>query len=231
MTFLLVLLSAPSDAAPFTPAVDDFEDAGAASRWLASNGVWQVGTPSVVGPSAAHSGSKCLATVINGNYPNSASSRAVSVAFDVPALAENPRLRFWQWIVSSSPDFGRVQISIDDGLSWVDLSPDSTPASRNISVAGGGVWTRSGYDLAQYAGQSVKLGFFFQSDTSTNFAGWYIDDVTIATGAVVALGIDSFEDPVGATDRWVADNGLWEIGVPSIGLRTGSIGVNPKNGS
>jgi hypothetical protein len=181
-----LLLNRTQAAAPFTPNPESFEDASAVTRWIPTNGLWQIGTPSVVGPTAAHSGAACLATVLNDRYPALSNSRAESQAFDVPAANLKPRLRFWQW-----------SDAIDD-LSTVQINPSGTgwlPLSATVTSTPAGVWTRSGYDLTKFAGQSVQLGFLFTSDVdSTRGAGWYIDDVTILTGDIpVPLGGDQWD--------------------------------------
>jgi len=133
-------------AVPF--AFEDFEDVDAPFHWPPTNGVWQVGTPTS-GPGAAHAGTSCLATVLGGDYPDNQASRAESRPFDVPAIEQNPRLRFWQWIRFSNgsagsgigADFGRVQISDDNGSTWKTLG--------TVNSDGGGVWSPAGYDLRE----------------------------------------------------------------------------------
>jgi bacillopeptidase F (M6 metalloprotease family) len=126
-------------------------------------------------------------------------------------------LRFWHWWSISSNDFGIVQVSTDNGTTWTDLSSNYVKDSS-------GEWTRATLDLSAYAGQTIQLGFYFESHTDGYGRvyvgpGWYIDEVEVITGPLpqwASGGIDTFED-AGAPDRWTASNGIWEIGVPTSG--------------
>lgn len=68
---------------------------------------------------AAHAGTNCAATVLNGNYPEDRDSRLVSQPFVVPPASTNPRLRFWHWWSFGSCDYGQMQISSNNGTSWM----------------------------------------------------------------------------------------------------------------
>lgn len=213
-----------ANAQPFTPAVEDFEDVGALDRWIANDGIWEIGTPTS-GPGAAHSGTKCLATVLGGNYPENESSRVVGPTFTVPAADQDPRLRFWQWFSFGSGDSGKAQLSLDNGTTWVDL-----PAQ--VTTNGSGGWALSGCSLRAYAGQSVTLGFYFVSSSPGGFnvvaPGWYIDEITVATGVRSLPAFEDFEDTAAAVDRWVTDgnNNIWEIGAPTSGPGVAHSGAN-----
>ena len=178
-----------SGALPQWPisGLDNFEDAAAPDRWTAGTGIWEIGMPTS-GPAAnaggnrAHEGTNVLATILSGNYTDDRSSRIVSPAFTVPVADQNPRLRFWHWWSISSNDFGKVQISTDDGVTWQDLSGQYTADSS-------GQWTRAVLDLSAYAGQSVRIGFYFEAHGNSCYSGtswctnvgpgWYIDEVMI----------------------------------------------------
>ena len=75
----------------FLTGVEGFESGW--DGWYPESGVWEVGIPTS-GPGSGHSGSNVLATVLGGNYPRYADSRAISPVFMVPSLDQNPRLRF-----------------------------------------------------------------------------------------------------------------------------------------
>src|SRR5439155_352374 len=112
--------------AQVAPAFEDFENLAAVlDQWTVNDGIWEFGAPTS-GPGAAHSGNNCLATVLGGNYPDNMISRAVGPPFVVPAAAQNPQLRFWQWYSAVTNDFVKVQISTDNGATWNDLSGNIT---------------------------------------------------------------------------------------------------------
>jgi hypothetical protein len=61
------------------------------------------------------------------------------------------------------------------------------------------------------------LGFYFESHSAYAGAGWYVDELTIETGPrAPAVFPEGFEDAA-ASDRWIANYGVWEIGTPTSG--------------
>ncbi|MBK9336197.1 MAG: choice-of-anchor J domain-containing protein [Lewinellaceae bacterium] len=151
------------------PYLEDFEDG--AEDWYAGRGVWQVGAPAYFsGPSAAHSPTKCIGTVLNGTYPNNAHSRFISPDFflDADTLNNSPRLVFWHWHKIAVGDTGRVQISLDGGP-WQTISPTYTGNKAN--------WSPDSVSLTPYVGHDIRIAFLFESNTGGADAGWYVDDL------------------------------------------------------
>ncbi|MFH1501808.1 MAG: hypothetical protein ABIG03_02045 [Candidatus Eisenbacteria bacterium] len=85
-------------------------------------------------------------------------------------------------------DGGNVKVSTDGGSTWELVYPhggydDVLDSSTHIAecVAGEQVFTgdsveyvRDCFDLSAYVGEQVKVGFFFGSDDSSEYAGWYL---------------------------------------------------------
>ena len=171
---------------PVLPNPDDFE--AGLGDWSAESGTWEVGTPPS-GPGGAHSGTKCAATVLAGNYADDTSSRLISPSFVVPPANQNPRLRFWHWFSFSCNDYGEVQIKGTNNI-WEPLGSPYTGTSS-------GVWSPAAtIDLSAYAGQPVQVGlYFFSQNGNCNgspvdvSSGWYVDDVCLVRGALSLSGI------------------------------------------
>ena len=141
-------------------------------------GTWQVGKPTG-GPGTAYDGTNCAATGLAGSYNANVDSRLISPFFVVPTADQNPRLRFWHWFTTQlTYDYGEVQIRTNGG-SWVTISPAYSGYS--------GGWTQPSIDLSAYAGQAVQLAFYFHSDGGGQAGGWFVDDVTVVTGAIMTL--------------------------------------------
>ena len=102
-----------------------------------------------------------------------------------------PRLSFCHWYSFGAGDFGKVQIEIDESDIWEDLSELYINSSD-------GIWTQTYLDLSAYAGMSVRVAFFFHSDSSSDTVstGWYIDDLqaTIIDTSEVSNPIVSDDD-------------------------------------
>ncbi len=179
------------------PSPETFESG--VGDWGADNGLWEVGASD-----ACHSGNQCAGTVLDGSYANGANTRLVSPPIALAPVTgdERIRLKFWQsFSTENGYDSGVVQVSVDGG-SWQTLS---SPAFDGASV----VWTQHVVDLTAYAGTTIRVGFYFGSDSSGAGAGWMIDDIAIARGVVAFPNPEDFEAGIG---DWSADNGLWEVG-------------------
>jgi len=179
-------------------------------NWSADNGLWQVGTPTVVGPPSCFSGTQCAGTILDGNYPGGTSSRLISASFQLPNVtgSDEIHLRFQEWFSFTGSVSGQVQVSVWDSISSTWGSWISEGTAANI-VSGG--WSLKGVDLTAYAGERIRIGFFHSSFTSLGGIGWYIDDITIVQITPTLTG--DFET---GWDDWSADNGLWQVGTPTV---------------
>jgi len=108
-------------------------------------------------------------------------------------------------------DFGFVEVATD--TAWVPLpitaggkkittDPDperGIPAEGLTGTSDG--WIEANVDLSEYAGQTIRLRFRYQTDRSTTLDGWFVDDLTLSDAAGVLWADDVEAGPGG----WLAD--------------------------
>ncbi|MBN1149962.1 immune inhibitor A [candidate division WOR-3 bacterium] len=172
--------------------VEDFEADSGDMTVTGTASVWQWGAPTT-GPGAAHSGSNVWATVLAGNYPNSAHAQLTTPAIALPADMSTAECYFWMWWdTEANYDGENMNISTDGGTSFVAFSAvtpayngtgnSSNPLGQVPCWTGhttGASWQQYVMDLSSYGGQTILLQWDFGSDGSVAYPGFYIDDVTI----------------------------------------------------
>ncbi|WP_352418972.1 S8 family serine peptidase, partial [Proteiniborus sp.] len=150
-----------------------------------TNNEWEWGVPTS-GPNEASSGEKLWATNLDGDYPRSSDSYIESPVIVVPE-DKTPVLTFNHWYdfegTSTLWDYGQVQVSKDDGATWTNVTPTGKYGTRLQT------WRYEEIPLDDYHGETIKVRFFFHSDSSVVYKGWYIDDVSI-------VGINYVEEPI-----------------------------------
>src|ERR1017187_9510436 len=218
---------------------ENWENPADQNNWGNLYATWQIGVPTYGPPInslgwRAHQGTNCAATILNGNYTDDRQDMLIysgptSQGILVPAANLNPRLRFWHWWSFACGDYGQVQISTNNGSTWLALSPKYGEVGTGQNYDSSGDWTEAWLDLTPYAGQTILLGLYFYSTSSgcnnTVGPGWYVDEMTIEEGPLPQMAFpETFED-TNAPNRWSADHGVWEIGVPTSGP------VHAHNGS
>ena len=175
--------------------------------WYADHGVWEVGNSTLVN---CHGGSNCAATILNGNYPGYTDSKLISPSIQLPIVGtgEEIHLRFWQWFSYAYGGHGEVKISVynsSTGL-WEEKS------LHGQDITDKSPWSFSDRDLTSFAGKKIKIIFSHINGYSYQDAGWYIDDVEIIKNIPLFSG--NFES---GWDGWSAQNGVWQVGTPTIG--------------
>jgi bacillopeptidase F (M6 metalloprotease family)/subtilisin family serine protease len=173
--------SARSNQASATPVSgvvafqDDMESGDGSWTHSGAADSWQRGTPTA-GPSGAHSGTNLWGTNLGGNYAPDTNASLMTPPVSLAGMT-TVSLQFAQWY-SMEKDFdnGRVEVSADGGSTWTTLATYTSPSYSGTPVG----WEVPVIDLSSYAGQTVQIRFRMQSDSSVQFAGWYIDDVRIA---------------------------------------------------
>lgn len=105
------------------------------------------------------------------NYGNDVNAALTSKTIDLTGTL-SPRLIFWHKYDLRSGDYGRVEVSGNNGSTWSELG--------NFSNGTLSAWTKQEYSLSGYKGNpTVKIRFRITSDASGTGDGWYIDDVWV----------------------------------------------------
>lgn len=198
---------------------EDFETGG--GDWVTDNGVWEVGTPTNVGPPEAYSPVQCAGTILDGNYDGYQDSRLIYPKDSLFGLwlpqvngDEELRLNFRYWCSYSSYDYGYVQVSSYDDQASTWSAYETVPQSHKLNGVYSG-WRLRDVDITRYAGSYVKLAFYHKADrdswgNASESSGWYIDDVEVVKKVPVFSG--DFES--GWAD-WSCDDNIWEVGQPT----------------
>lgn len=155
---------------------DDMEAGAGDWTHAGSNDPWQWGVPTS-GPNGAHSGTKLWATNLIGNYPSSANASLTTPPITLTGVP-TAALQFAHWYsLESGFDYGFVEVTTDGGTTWNELARYTSPGYWGGQPVG---WERPLLDLSSYVGQTIQIRFRLKSDSSMNYAGWYIDDVWVA---------------------------------------------------
>ncbi|MEO0269739.1 MAG: M14 family zinc carboxypeptidase [candidate division WOR-3 bacterium] len=153
---------------PRTPIIlfyDGFETG--LSNWI------QGGTPQTWQRTTnnPHSGSYCLTDSPNGNYGDNINTWIRTASpIDLNINVDSIKLIFWtRYSIESGWDYAYVEVSTN-GSTWNSL----------ISFTGSQTtWKKIVLDLTPYKGNQIYIRFRLWSDTSTNYDGIYIDDVSL----------------------------------------------------
>lgn len=161
---------------------------------------WAWGAPTS-GPGAPYSAPNVWATNLAGNYNNSESGYITSPVIDLSAHAGlAPNISFWHWndVESVSYDWGAVEATKDGGATWQDISGKIGDQTS---------WAEKTYQLdPTYAVSDFQFRFYFKSDSSVNYPGWYIDDLTVTVAEYVEIAAPCVVVPGGVVAGYVLDD-------------------------
>jgi carboxypeptidase T len=124
----------------------------------------------------------------NGNYVNNATvTMALTNPINLTGIT-NPRLRFWtRFDIESNVDYGQVQISTNNGTTWIALEGKYTePGQGTFQPSGEPVydglesyWVKEDISLANYTSTQFKVRFRLRTNSSNRRDGWYLDDIGV----------------------------------------------------
>ena len=112
----------------------------------------------------------------------------------------NPRLTYFtKYDIENDWDYGQIEISTNNGSTWIPLQGQYTNAGTGSFQPNGEPvydgtrtdWVREEISLASYLGSQVKLKFELKTDGSVQRDGWYVDDIGILYYSVNSLELTS----------------------------------------
>jgi murein tripeptide amidase MpaA len=139
----------------------------------------------------------------SGNYSANLTSRLTTKNSISLANVSSPILTFRsKWDIEAGWDCGKVQISTNNGSTWINLTGNytssasgdgaQTPVGTPVYQGSQSNWIEEEIDLSQFAGTNIKLRIELKSDTYIEEDGWYIDDIRISYYKIVPVELTSF---------------------------------------
>ena len=129
-----------------------------------------------------------LGTIIAGDYPGGGGEIAAVGPFFIDQYCTCLELCHY-YDTEATFDGCNLKVSTDDGATWVILTPSrgydqalntspmcipSEQAFSGHQHQGSTTFLRDCFGLADFVGMEIIVGFFFGSDGSVNYPGWYI---------------------------------------------------------
>ncbi|MCB8944840.1 MAG: VCBS repeat-containing protein [Ardenticatenaceae bacterium] len=146
---------------------------------VACLGLWEWGPPTS-GPEKAHSGSYVWGTNLSGNYGPSEDEYLTTPPIDLTSVPPGiVAVSWWHWIETEANfDFASVEVSNNGGTSWqVVYVVSGTVSGPTNAYLNETVLLGPGFAVNDF-----QMRFRLQSDNVFQFAGFYVDDLSISVG-------------------------------------------------
>jgi len=162
-----------------TPVNVFVSDGNSMTGW--STTVWGLSTTHYFSPPSSLTDSPA------GNYPDNADEvMTTSNPLDL-TNALSARLNFKaRWEMESGYDYTEVEVSDDNGTTWIPQCGKYTISGSGNQDAGQPLyngfqlnWIKEDISLDDYLGKNVLLRFELKSDPANNYDGFYVDDVMV----------------------------------------------------
>ncbi|MEK7855608.1 MAG: proprotein convertase P-domain-containing protein, partial [Acidobacteriota bacterium] len=178
---------------------EDFEANNGGYTHSGAADEWEYGTPATLATTTTNpvadiigcnSGTNCWKTDLDNTYENSSNQELVSPPILLPAGAGSLSLAWAQRYQFESATFDHAFVEIREvggmGLikrvwEWKGATMTVAPGSPVTNIGESAGWGTYNADISDFGtgGRTVQIVFHLDTDTSINFAGMAIDDVSI----------------------------------------------------
>ena len=183
--------------APLTVAM--YDEATNINNWTSTGG-WNITSAKYVSAPSSFTDSP------GGNYANNVTSslrynNQVALTNVLGAVLEFDT----QWAVETDWDYGQIQLSTNNGTTWIPLTGQYTnPGTGSFQPIGEplydgtqATWVHESIDISAYADQQITLRFYFRTDGSQVLDGWYIDNVKLSVySGIIPVELVSFTSSI-----------------------------------
>ena len=183
--------------APLTVAM--YDEANNITNWTSTSG-WNITTTKYVSAPSSFTDSP------SGNYLANVTSslrynNQIGLTNVLGAVLEFDT----QWDIETDYDYGQIQLSTNNGSTWIALAGHYTNPSTgsfqppNQPVYDGTqlTWVHESIDISAYAEQQITIRFYFASDYAVQKDGWYVDNLKISVyNAIVPVELVSFTSSI-----------------------------------
>ena len=157
------------------------DEADNLDNW-SSVGGWDITSSRYVSPPTSFTDSP------GGDYSNNVTATLTCSSTIDLSEAFGALLEFdTQWAIEDDWDYGQVQVSTDNGVTWMSLEGQYTnPGVGSFQPSGeplyDGVqldWVHENIDISDFIGENINLRFILKTDTYVTADGWYLDNIKV----------------------------------------------------
>lgn len=187
---------------PTTLFTTDFEASDAGFTHSGTADEWARGTPTAAPITTCRSGTNCFKTDLAGTYNASSTQDLVSPAIQLSGPATTPiRVSWAQKLQLESASFDHFWVEIRPAGSptvgrklyeWRDATMSHTVGTPAAAVQEAAGWAVLSADVSEFAGQNVEVRFHLDTDSSGQYAGIAVDDVTVSSCGPVPVELMGF---------------------------------------
>ena len=207
-------------SSPITVFSTDFEAGAAGFTHSGTADEWELGLPATVATSTANpvagftncnSGVNCWKTDLDNTYNVSSSQELLSPNISLVGVSAPITLSWAQRYQMESASFDHYFVDVREVgnptnslrvFQWYDATMTNAPGNPVVNIGASAGWAVFNADITRFVNKTVEVVFHVDTDTTVNFAGVAIDDVTVTScGAPTAAnGVVSgrITDPNGA---------------------------------
>ncbi len=174
--------------------------------------LWETGTNWGT-DSPGYQGDFSLTDSPTGNYPANVSNELILAgSVDLSEVSSATLSYMTKWSIESGYDFGQVEVSSDNGNTWIDLQGQNMSIGSGSGVQQTGEYGYDGFQnewiletivLDQFVGNSDLLfRFVLSSDSGVEEDGWYLDNIMLSYYPEITftLGDINFDGKINVTD-------------------------------
>lgn len=176
-----------------------YDEANDINNWTSTGG-WNITTTKYVSAPTSFTDSP------SGSYLNNVTSslrynNQVGLTNVLGAVLEFDT----QWAIETDWDYGQIQLSTNNGTTWISLAGQYTnPGTGSFQPSGEplydgtqSTWVHESIDISAYADQQITLRFYFRTDGSQTFDGWYVDNVKVSVyNGIIPVELVSFTSSI-----------------------------------
>src|SRR6185436_1996956 len=183
----------------------DFESGAAGFTHSGTADEWELGLPATVATTTANpiasfstcnSGVNCWKTDLDNTYNVSSSQDLLSPNINLAGLSAPVVVTWAQRYQMESANFDHVLIDYQQAggatpvrlFDWLDATMTNAPGNPAVNIGASSGWSVFSRRADSLAGLNTELRFHLDSDTTVNFAGLAVDDVSVV--ACRALSAD-----------------------------------------
>lgn len=148
---------------------------------------WERGLPSAIPITTCNSGSNCWETDLDNTYNASSNQTLLSPSINLTGLQPPVLIRWAQRYQMESASFDNYSVTAREVgganpvrlFEWLDATMTNTVGNPSATVQESSGWSQYTRRVDSLAGTNAELAFALSSDTTVQFAGAAIDDVSV----------------------------------------------------